>query len=436
VGFNAHGEKIYLNHIGSPIVNSQGELTGALIFLIDISQHKALEHELREKQDHLERKLQQSQRLESIGRLASGIAHDLNNLLSPILGYAEILLEDHRRIDALCAPIKEILKAGQRARDLTTQLLAFSRKQTLEFKPIELNSLLQHFEKLLRRTIRENIEIKMVLDPQLPRIVGDGGQLEQVIMNLAVNAQDAMPDGGLLIFETARVDPGHDVARLADNDPQNHYIMLAISDSGCGMDAEVQTHMFEPFFTTKAKHKGTGLGLSTVYGIIKQHGGYIWVYSEPQMGTSIKMYLPISADVLSDGAQPVQLRSSESVGNETILIAEDNEGVRTIAQMMLERNGYTVLTAANAAEALDIAHQYPETIDLLLTDVVMPEMNGKDLFIHIQKICAQMKVLYMSGYTDNVVSHYGILEDGVNYIQKPFTNHSLATRIRAILDNP
>ncbi|MEJ2640220.1 MAG: ATP-binding protein [Desulfosarcinaceae bacterium] len=436
IGFDQRGETIHLDHIATPILNAKGDLTSVLILLIDIGVRKALETELRQKHNHLERKLHQSQRLESIGRLAGGVAHDLNNLLFPILGYAEMLIEDFRGNDALCGPITEILKAGQRARDLTAQLLAFSRKQALEFRPIELNRLLQRFEKLLRRTIRENIEIQMKLDPEPPLIIGDRGQLEQVIMNLAVNAQDAMPDGGRLILETARVDPGHNVARLAYNDPQVRYLMLAVSDNGCGMDDTVQAHLFEPFFTTKEMHRGTGLGLSTVYGIVKQHGGFIWVYSEPQVGPCFKVYLPIPTEIPTETAQSDPPPPEQLSGSETILIAEDNEGVRTLAQLVLERNGYTVYAAANAAEALEYAHRSKAAIDLLLTDVVMPELNGKELYDRLRATVPRLKVLYMSGYTDNVVSHYGILEEGVNFIQKPFTNIGLATKLRDVLDMP
>jgi two-component system, cell cycle sensor histidine kinase and response regulator CckA len=435
-GFDQRGAKIYLDHIATPILNDQGDLTGALVLLIDIGLRKAHERELIDKHDQLEKKLQQSQRLESIGRLAGGVAHDLNNLLFPILGYAEMLIEDFRGNAALCGPIGEILRAGQRARELTAQLLAFSRKQTLEFKPIELNRLLQTFKKLLRRTIRENIEIQMKLDAELPLIIGDSGQLEQVIMNLAVNAQDAMPDGGRLIFETASVDPHFDVARLTDHDPRIRYVMLAVSDNGCGMDTAVQTHLFEPFFTTKERHRGTGLGLSTVYGIVKQHGGFIWVYSEPQVGTCFKVYLPIPNEVIKKAAKPDSPPPDHLNGNETILIAEDNEGVRTLAQLVLERNGYTVFAAADVGEALAFAHRSRTHIDLLLTDVVMPELNGKELYNRIRERFPRLKVLYMSGYTDNVVSHYGILDDGVNFIQKPFSNIGLATKLREVLDTP
>jgi CheY-like chemotaxis protein len=312
-------------------------------------------------------------------------------------------------------------------------LLAFSRKQTLEFRPVELNQLLQRFEKLLRRTIRENIDIRLKLAPELPLIVGDRGQLEQVTMNLAVNAQDAMPDGGLLLFETARVDPHHNVARLADNEPQVHYVMLAVSDNGCGMDTDIQAHLFEPFFTTKERHKGTGLGLSTVYGIVKQHGGFVWVYSEPQVGTCFKVYLPIPAEPPEASAQNAASPPDELTGDETILIAEDDEGVRTLAQLVLERNGYTVYAAATVAQALEYGHRSHPPIDLLLTDVVMPELNGKELYDRMRASSPQLKVLYMSGYTDNVVSHYGILDDGVNFIQKPFTTIGLATKLREVL---
>ncbi len=389
----------------------------------------------RKEKETLQSQFYQSQKLESVGRLAGGVAHDLNNLLSPILGYAEMLVDDyglegdadHRE------SAQEIVNAAMRARDLVRQLLAFSRKQVLAFKPLDLNELMRRFEKLLRRTIREDVDIHLALAEAVPPIQGDLGQLEQVIMNLAVNGQDAMPDGGRLIIETrvVRLDQAY-----ADSKPgvkPGDYVMLMVSDTGCGMDSEIRAHLFEPFFTTKAMDKGTGLGLATVYGIVKQHGGNIWVYSEPGKGTSFKVYLPVS-----DPEQPSQHSPSPLPANlrgtETILLVEDNPQVRKLARILLRRRGYTVLSAENGRAALAVLEQAAAPVDLLLTDVVMPEMSGKALYDRIAAGYASLKVLYMSGYSDNVIAHRGVLDPGVQFIQKPFSLEALATKVREVLD--
>jgi signal transduction histidine kinase/CheY-like chemotaxis protein len=435
-GYDRHGNRIHLDHIATPILDAQGELTGALVLLLDISPRKAFEDDLLQEQTRLREQMHRSQRLKSIGRLAGGIAHDLNNLLSPILGYGDILLEDYARDELLCNQLEEIVSAGKRARDLVAQLLAFSRQQTLRFKPVWLNLLLKRFEKLLRQTIRENIEIVMQLDPELPCIMGDGGQLEQVIMNLAINAQDAMPQGGRLILETCQVAADHNVDHLTGSEPEPRHVMLAVSDNGCGMAPEVKDHIFDPFFTTKEKYKGTGLGLATVCGIIKQHEGHIWAYSEPKVGTCIKVYLPIP-DAIEEESPKMNGSPPKAVnGDETILLAEDNDGVRRLTRLVLERYGYTVLSAANAAEAIALAECHPAAVDLLLTDVSLPEMNGMELLDCLTETHPRMRALCMSGYPEKEVSHYGILDKGIDYIQKPFTNQDLAEKIRQILDRP
>jgi len=399
-----------------------------LIVAQDITKRKQDEKE-REK---LETQFQQTQKLESVGRLAGGVAHDLNNLLSPILGYSEMLLDDFDSNDTRKASVEQIVQAGMRARDIVRQLLAFSRKQALEFKAVDLNKILNRFKKLLRRTIREDISIKFMPASHIPLVRGDIGQLEQVIMNLGVNAQDAMAEGGTLTFETSLTELDEDYASSHEGVKPGTYVMLSVRDTGCGIDAETCQHLFEPFFSTKGEY-GTGLGLATVYGIVKQHGGNIWVFSEPGNGTTFKIYLPVSettdAPTESDSIVPSDLK-----GSETILIVEDNAQVRNISREILKRQGYTVLIAENGKEALTVLKQQEKAVHLVLSDVVMPEMGGKNLFDQIAVYNPYMKVLFMSGYTDDVIAHRGLLYEGANYIQKPFTVHALAVKVRRILD--
>ena len=382
--------------------------------------------------ERLEKQFRQAQKLESIGRLAGGVAHDLNNLLSPILGYSELLLLENDDADRRRESVEQILKAGRRARDLVRQLLAFSRRQTLQFRPLDLNLLLINFEKLLRRTIREDVDIKILPSQSLPLINGDMGQIEQVVMNLTVNAQDAMPDGGALTIETGQVELDETYASEHDGVTPGPYVLLTVSDTGTGMDQETLGQLFEPFFTTKKLHEGTGLGLSTVYGIVKQHGGNVWAYSELELGTTFKIYLPVST-----GSLPVENRSAENQpagGSETILLVEDDEDVRDLALAILKRNGYTVLVAESGPEALFMLKNHKGPLHLILTDVVMPEMNGRQLFDQASVIYPDVKALYMSGYTRDVIAHRGVINAGVNFIQKPFSVKLLATSIREVLD--
>ncbi len=414
---------------GYPIFDEEENVVALVEFGQDISERKRAEEE----NERLEMQVRQAQKLESIGRLAGGVAHDLNNLLAPILGYGEMLLEDTIANDPRKEPIQEIVNAGVRARDLVRQLLAFSRKQTLEFKSIDLNSLLTDFEKLLRRTIREDIDIDIVRTDPLPLIKGDVGQLEQVVMNLAVNAQDAMPEGGNLTLETARVDLDENYAAQHDGVEPGPYVALAVSDTGCGMDEKTREQLFEPFFTTKEKDKGTGLGLATVYGVVKQHGGNIWVYSEPGQGSTFKVYLPVSEET------EIQKKKDRKTvkdlkGSETVLLVEDNEEVRNLAVAILKREGYTVLVAESGREALAVLDSHKATVRLLLTDVVMPEINGKELYRRVSESCPNIKALYMSGYTDNVIAHHGVLDKGVHFIQKPFSVKALAEKVRDVLE--
>ena len=376
--------------------------------------------------------LRQSQKMEAVGQLAGGIAHDFNNLLTAITGYSELSLRRLQAEDPLHRNIKEIKKAGERAASLTRQLLAFSRKQVLQPKVLALNSIISDVEKMLRRLIGEDIELRTVLEPQLGSVKADPGQIEQVLLNLAVNARDAMPQGGKLTIETANVYLDGEYAAQHIAVKPGHYVMLAVSDTGCGMDEKTQARIFEPFFTTKEAGKGTGLGLSTVYGIVKQSGGNIWVYSEVGRGTTFKVYLPR----VDEGAQE-HMRSAEPEdavpGTGVILLAEDEHMVRKLAREVLEMCGYKVLEAANGGAALLICERHQESIDLLITDVIMPEMGGRELATRLSQLRPEMKVLYMSGYTDNAIVHQGVLDEGANFIQKPFSPQTLASKIREVL---
>ena len=387
-----------------------------------------------EEKAQLEEQINQAQKLESVGRLAGGVAHDLNNLLSPILGYSEILLEGIGDNDWCRRELEQILKAGQRARDLVQQLLAFSRKQLLEFKNVDLNALLKNFYKLLRHTIRENIDINMQLAQSLPFVKSDSGQLEQVVMNLAVNAQDAMPKGGKMMIETAGVELDESYAAEHTSVVPGSYVRLTVTDTGCGMDEETLEKIFEPFFTTKGVGKGTGLGLATVYGIVKQHGGNVWVYAEPGLGSTFKIYLPVSADELEAEAEDTSAIPSDMRGSETILLVEDNHQVRALSLDVLEEKGYTVLTAENGLDAIELLNAHDGPIDLLLTDVIMPEMDGRQLFERVSGMYPNAGVIYMSGYTVDVIAHHGVIDTGVNFLQKPFAIKDLAAKVREVLD--
>ena len=387
------------------------------------------------KQKKLEAQFLQAQKMEAIGRLAGGIAHDFNNLLTAIIGNAELSLAQLGKDSSLREMIVEINNAGQRAASLTRQLLAFSRKQVIQPKVLNLNEILEDMEKMLRRMIGEDVELKTVLEPNLWRVEADPGQMEQVIMNLAVNARDAMSQGGRLTLETANVNLDDDYFRdrgvAEDPDP---YVMLAVSDSGIGMDEEIRSHLFEPFFTTKEKGKGTGLGLSTVYGIVKQSGGYIWPYSEPGQGTTFKVYFPSVAGEISL-VQKKKISSINLKGSETILVVEDNKPVLKMTRKILKTYGYNVLAAQDGDEAVSVSEQYEQPIHLMLTDVIMPKMSGCEVAKQMEHVRPGMKVLYMSGYTDNAVVHHGILEKDRLYIQKPFTLEDLVFKVREVLDS-
>ncbi len=402
---------------------------GVTFIAIDITSQKQAEKE----KEMIEAQYRQAQKVEAIGQLAGGVAHDLNNMLTPIIAYSDLLLTTTAEDDPARMKLKQILKAGNLARDLVRQLLAFSRRQTLQYKPLDLNKALKDFELLLRRTIRENITITIIPFPDVAPVMADIGQIEQVIMNLAINAADSMPNGGKLTIETLPVDIDAEYTESHPGTQPGRHIMLAVSDTGHGIDGETCAKIFEPFFSTKGE-EGTGLGLSTVYGIVKQHNGNIWVYSEVGHGTTFKIYLPTTdtthIEENKTSAIPLDIR-----GSETILLVEDNEHVSTIAQEILTLYGYTILIAKSGTEALDICSEEKTPVHLLLTDVIMPEMDGKELARKMLAAHPNLKVLYMSGYTSNVIARHGVLDQGIQFIQKPFSPEKLATKVREVLDN-
>jgi len=380
-----------------------------------------------------ELQLQHAQKMDAVGRLAGGVAHDFNNVLSVILGYATMIGDDLKPGEPLRADIDEIKIAGQRAAQLTRQLLAFSRQQALEPKVLDLNQVVGAMENMLRRLLGADIDLTLLPATQLWNVRADPGQFEQVLMNLAVNARDAMPKGGRLTIELKNVELDEDYAAAHHEVTPGSYVMLAVSDSGSGMDRATVARIFEPFFTTKEQGKGTGLGLSIVFGIVKQSGGHVWVYSEPNQGTTFKLYLPRAEGVtISSAAEVTALRTTR--GNETVLLVDDDDQVRAVARGILRRQGYVVLEAANGGEALLIAEQHPAKIQLLLTDVVLPRMSGRQIAERITTMRPGIDVLFMSGYTDDAVLQHGILESGVAYLQKPLTPDSMARKVRQVLD--
>jgi len=383
----------------------------------------------------LEEQLQQSQKMEAIGSLAGGVAHDFNNLLTAIIGYSNLLLQQMPQEHAHRAKIAQIYGAAERAAGLTKQLLAFSRKQVLDVKILDLNSVIESLGSMLRRTIGEHIEFVTVLHPYLGKVRADESQIEQIIMNLAVNARDAMPDGGTLTMETDNVLLGEGDARTHAEIQPGPYVMVAVSDVGHGISKEILPQIFEPFFTTKRKGQGTGLGLSTAYGIVKQHQGHIMVYSKPHRGTTFKVYLPLARE-LSERVSKQKRTHRQLAGKETILVVEDEAIVRQLTCEMLEDFGYTVMKAGDPVEAIELARQHGGPIHLLLTDVVMPQMDGRTLYRHLSPERPEMKVLYVSGYTEDAIVHHGVLDDNVNFLQKPFTVYSLTGRVRDVLNQP
>jgi two-component system, cell cycle sensor histidine kinase and response regulator CckA len=400
-----------------------------LVLASDITERKRAQTALRE----TEEQLRQSQKLEGVGQLAGGIAHDFNNLLTVINGFCSLAMRGLQAEDPLLANLQEVKKAGDRATSLTRQLLAFSRRQVLQPKILNLDLVVSDMEKMLRRVIGENIDLRAVLEPTLGSVKADPGQIEQIILNLVVNARDSMPDGGKLTIETDNVYLDEEYVKRHVGALAGPHVMLAVSDTGSGIDQKTQARIFEPFFTTKELGKGTGLGLSTVYGIVKQSGGNIWIYSELGRGTTFKIYLPR----VDEGAQEYKRTSDVDQlvhGTETILLVEDEEMLRKLAHQTLTMCGYQVLDAASGDEALSLSKQHEGSIPLLLTDVIMPGMSGREVATRLLENRPELRVLFMSGYTDDAIVHQGVLDESANFIQKPFNLDSLVKKVREVLD--
>jgi two-component system cell cycle sensor histidine kinase/response regulator CckA len=410
-------EGVGVNRLEDPSV-------GAIVVnLRDITERRRLEEQLR-----------QAQKMEAVGQLAGGVAHDFNNLLTAILGYTSLMLDDLPPNDPLRLDLIEIQSAGERAAALTRQLLAFSRRQMLQPQVLDINTIVKQLEKLLRRLISEDVELVTALAADLAAVRVDPASVEQILVNLAVNARDAMPVGGTLTIETANVDLDDTYALTHPVMPPGRYVMLAVGDTGQGMDEGTRARVFEPFFTTKEQGKGSGLGLATVYGMVKQSGGFIWVYSEPGHGTVFKVYLPPAEERTATRSVDVDRRGDSKPGWETVLLVEDEDAVRALAREVLRRNGYVVLEARHGVDALRLAERHTDDIHLLITDVVMPHMSGKEAAERLTTVRPSMKVLFMSGYTDHAVMHRD-LTPGAAFLQKPFTAEAFARKVRQVLDS-
>jgi len=419
------------NHL-TPITNVDGACTHVLMVSRDITDRRQAEDALKRSEEHL----RHSQKMEAVGRLAGGISHDFNNLLTAINGNTELLLEVENLGEEVRAGLNEIRKAGERAASLTQQLLAFSRKQVLVPKVLDLNTVVVDMERMLRRVIGEDVELATRLTQQSARIKADSGQVEQIILNVALNARDVMPRGGQLTVETDVVTLGAAAEGVYLSAPPGRYVLLAIRDTGWGMGDEIKAHLFEPFFTTKEKSKGTGLGLSIVYALMKQSGGAIHVESQPRQGSTFRMYFPLAERGESARPQPMTPARRAVGGMETILLVEDDEGVRRLATRILRANGYTVMEAASGGEALQLHERHRGNIELLLTDVVMPAMSGRELIERLKPLRPGMKVLFMSGYADDTVGLHGVAESGAALVGKPFTPRVLLDKVREVLGEP
>jgi signal transduction histidine kinase/DNA-binding LytR/AlgR family response regulator len=396
--------------------------------------NRLLKEEMKER-ERTEKELRQMQRLDAIGRLAGGVAHDFNNLLGVILGQSEILL-DRSPDQASIHGLEMIRESARRGASLTRQLLAFGRRQLLDTRVVNLNTILGDVEKLLRRVIGEDIELEFQTEDKLGNVEADPSQVEQVIVNLAINARDAMPEGGKLLIATANVHLDEAYADRRAVVKPGRYVQVVVSDTGCGMDEQTQSRIFEPFFTTKEQGKGTGLGLATVYGIVKQSGGYIWVYSEPGHGSAFKIYLPM-VQAATEAPRHMERNDDLPRGSETILLVEDDASLREVTCEFLRSGGYVVLPAASPEEALDLAKHHNGQINFLLTDVIMPKMNGRELASRLIAVRPGLKILYVSGYTDGIVRDgaHAPLEEGLAFLQKPYTRHALMRKVREILDS-
>lgn len=424
------GSLVEVNLVVSATRDHAGRVMGIAKSARDLTERRKAAAQL----EQMEAQFRQAQKMEAIGVLAGGIAHDFNNLLSVIISCTAIILEEMKPDDPLRDDIQEIARAGERAALLTRQLLAFSRKQLLQPQMLNLSQVVQGMEGMLRRLLSEAVEMSLIQPGSVGSVLADPGQVEQIVMNLVVNAKDAMPAGGKLSIETANVDLDDEYARLHHGVAPGQYVMLAVADTGVGMDAAVRERIFEPFFTTKGVGRGTGLGLATVFGIVTQSHGHISVHSEPGRGSTFKVYLP-RVDQVADARtspahEPVTLR-----GSETILVVEDEEQVRVLIRTILERHGYRVLEAQNGGEALLICEQFSPKIHLLLTDVVMPRMSGRQVAERLAPLKPDMKVLYVSGYSEDGVVHQGVMDAGIAFLQKPITPSALLSKVRRVLDD-
>jgi nitrogen-specific signal transduction histidine kinase/ActR/RegA family two-component response regulator len=396
----------------------------------DITARKQAEQE----KEQLLEQLHQAQKMESVGRLAGGVAHDFNNMLCAVTGQVDLALDEPSVTDHLRRLMMGVLQAAERAAGLTRQLLAFSRKQVIEPRVVDLSELVQRLAPMLRRLIGEDVVLRTVPQPQLGRVKVDPGLVEQIVLNLAVNARDAMPDGGELLIETCNVELNAEYCRRYTNVSPGAYVMLAVSDTGIGIHEEIRDRIFEPFFTTKRPDQGTGLGLAMVFGIVEQNQGRIEVYSEPGRGTTFKVYFPQTYEQAESDESRRTGRSLD--GNETVLLVEDEPMVRALAVELLRSRGYEILAVGSGEEALAVAGQHDGAIDLLLTDVIMPGMNGGELAATLGRQRPQMKVLFTSGHTENVIAHHGVLYEGVEFLSKPYSRDSLLTRVREVLEAP
>jgi signal transduction histidine kinase/CheY-like chemotaxis protein len=418
----AQGGTAWVRAVGFAEKDASGKVTCILGAIQSIDDRRKLEEQLR-----------QSQKMQAVGQLAGGLAHDFNNLLSVILGYSSLVTGGLRPGDPLLFDIQQITKAAERAGDLTRQLLAFSRQQVLQPQVVDLNQIVLGLDPMLRRVLGEGITLSHLAANTACKTLVDPGQVEQVIMNLLVNARDAMPNGGHITVETGHAHLDESYAAAHHGVTPGQYVLLAVTDTGVGMDAETRARIFEPFFTTKEKSKGTGLGLSMVWGIVTQSGGHVWVYSEPGNGTTFKVYFPSEERAVEERVSSPLVTGPQS-GTETILLVEDEEQVRTLVRTVLRRNGYNVLEAQNGGEAFLLCEQYKGRLHLLLTDVVMPRMTGRELAERVAPLRPDLKVLYVSGYTENSIVHHGVLDAGIAFLSKPITPDALLRKVREVLD--